>query len=80
MYPQLLTVTRGCVTPKQIENLKSECEDDLTLIDGYDELDDDWKEKVSRAVEQGHVDDEDWKHGKLFGLASIVMVSNGSQS
>ncbi|GAB7339368.1 hypothetical protein MBLNU457_6009t1 [Dothideomycetes sp. NU457] len=52
----------GCVTPKQIENLQSECEGDLTLIDGYDELDDNWKEKVSRAVEQGHVDDEDWKH------------------
>lgn len=52
---------RGCVTPRQIENLKQAIEDDLDLFDGYDELPEDLQEKMRRALEQGHVDDEDWK-------------------
>ena len=52
---------RGCVTPKQIENLKTSIENDLDLFDGYDELPEDAQEKMRRALEQGHVDDEDWK-------------------
>lgn len=31
------------------------------LIDGYDEISEENQEKVMRALEQGHVDDEDWK-------------------
>jgi hypothetical protein len=54
-------MVRGCVTPKQIENLKAAIEDDLELFDGYDELPEAEKEKMRRALEQGHVDDEDWK-------------------
>jgi hypothetical protein len=33
---------------------------DMELVDGYDELPDEAQEKVKRALEQGHVDDEEW--------------------
>lgn len=36
-------------------------EDDLDLLDGYDELPPEAQEKVRRALENGHVDDEDWR-------------------
>lgn len=32
----------------------------MELIDGFDTLPEDAAEKVKRALEQGHVDDEDW--------------------
>lgn len=32
----------------------------MDLVDGYDELPEDAQEKVKRALEQGHVDDDDW--------------------
>lgn len=32
----------------------------MDLVDGFDSLPDDVAEKVKRALEQGHVDDEDW--------------------
>ncbi|KAL8795139.1 MAG: hypothetical protein Q9182_007564 [Xanthomendoza sp. 2 TL-2023] len=31
------------------------------MLDGYDELPEDWQEKIKRAITDGHVDDEDWK-------------------
>ena len=34
---------------------------DLDLVDGYDEIPDDFQEKVRFALEHGHVPDEDWK-------------------
>lgn len=53
---------RGCVTPQQIVNLKESVEDDLqTYFDGYEDLDDHEKARVAKAVEEGHVADEDWK-------------------
>ena len=54
------SVCRGCVTPKQISNLKDTIEGDPSQIDGYEELPEDVQEKLVRAVEQGHIDDEDW--------------------
>jgi hypothetical protein len=32
----------------------------MALLEGFDALDDEWQAKVSRAIEEGHVDDEDW--------------------
>lgn len=32
----------------------------MEFVDGFDTLPDDAAEKVKRALEQGHVDDEDW--------------------
>ncbi|KAI9843602.1 MAG: hypothetical protein M1838_002534 [Thelocarpon superellum] len=51
----------GCVTPKVVDNLKQQIDNNLELLDGYDELPADVQEKVRRALENGHVDDEDWK-------------------
>ena len=56
-----LTSSRGCVTPSVLANLKQTSEDDLDLVDGYDELPQPLQQKVERALEHGHVDDEDWK-------------------
>ena len=33
----------------------------MELLEGFDGLNDDLQEKVKRAIEQGHVDDDDWK-------------------
>ncbi|KAL4957244.1 hypothetical protein BDW69DRAFT_156725 [Aspergillus filifer] len=55
----------GCVTPKVISNINDligEGDDrDLDMLDGYDELPSDLQDKIKRALEQGHVDDADWK-------------------
>ena len=48
------------MTPKQISNLKDSIEGDPSQLDGYEELPEDAQEKLVRAVEQGHIDDEDW--------------------
>lgn len=36
----------------------------VDALDGYDELPDAEKKKVKKALEQGHVDDKDWRHEK----------------
>ncbi|CAK3914966.1 Zinc finger PARP-type [Lecanosticta acicola] len=51
----------GCVTPTVLANWKEKSEGDPELIDGLDELPQDAQDKVMRAIEQGHVDDEDWR-------------------
>jgi hypothetical protein len=33
---------------------------DLDLLDGYEELPQEHQEKLARALDQGHIDDEDW--------------------
>lgn len=50
---------RGCVTPKQIENLVETCGGDTDMVDGYDELPAEFQEKVKYALEHGHIPDED---------------------
>lgn len=54
-------VSRGCVTPAQIENLIEESGGDTEMVDGYDELPEELQEKVQYALANGHVPDEDWK-------------------
>ncbi|KIW08030.1 uncharacterized protein PV09_00974 [Verruconis gallopava] len=51
----------GCVTPQVIENIKNLIEGDLSMFDGYDELPAEEQERVKRAIDQGHVDDADWR-------------------
>jgi hypothetical protein len=47
------------------------------LIDGLDTLPEDAQEKVKRALEQGHVDDDDFNGVRLISLASDAwLVSN----
>jgi hypothetical protein len=49
------------VTPKQLENLAEFIGGDMELLEGFDALDEELQTKVKRAIEQGHVDDDDWK-------------------
>lgn len=49
------------MTPAQVANLIEESGGDTDMVDGYDELPQDMKEKVDFALENGHVADEDWK-------------------
>lgn len=51
---------RGCVTPKQIENLIESSGGDTDMVDGYDELPDEYQKKIDYALENHHVHDEDW--------------------
>ena len=55
-----LTNFRGCVTPTVMNNWKESSGMDMELVDGYEELPNEAQVKVKRALEQGHVDDEDW--------------------
>lgn len=48
------------MTPAVLHNWHETSGGDMDLIDGYDELPADAQEKVKRALDQGHVDDEDW--------------------
>lgn len=63
---------RGCVTPVQIANMKAKIEDNLEYLDGYEELPEDLQEQVRRAMEQGHVDDEDWNGVSLTTVALLL--------
>ncbi|GAB1202064.1 hypothetical protein APSETT445_000675 [Aspergillus pseudonomiae] len=55
----------GCVTPRIIaslnENLGDGDEKDYEQLDGFEDLTPENQEKVKKALEQGHVDDEEWK-------------------
>jgi len=52
---------RGCVTPKQIANLIESSGGDTDMVDGFDEVPAEYQEKVTFALENGHVPDEDWR-------------------
>lgn len=45
---------------------------DFDLFDGFEDLPDDVQNKVKSALEQGHVDDEDWKGVSLDRREEIV--------
>lgn len=51
-------------------------EGDVELIDGYEDLPEDLQAKVQRAIEQGHIDDEDWKgvSQAYFALCSSTNI------
>lgn len=57
----MLNVKRGCTTPTQIKNLKDSIEGNIDYLDGLDELPSEMKSKVLKALEEGHVDDSEWK-------------------
>lgn len=44
-------------------------EKNFTLLDGFDELPEEFRAKVQKALEQGHVDDEDWNGVSSSGCA-----------
>ncbi len=55
------------MTPKQIANLKKAIANDATELDGYEDLPEDFQEKIRNAVQEGHVADEDWGGVKCLG-------------
>jgi len=54
------------VTPKIISNIISSLDEsgsgerDFTLLDGFDDLPEDFQKRVKEAIEQGHVNDDEW--------------------
>ena len=44
-----------------LHNWKEKTEGDEEMIDGLDEIPEELQEKVKRALEEEHVDDDDWK-------------------
>ena len=51
----------GCTTPQVLQNISDAIDGDLELFDGYDELPEEDQTRVSAAIEEGHIADEDWK-------------------
>lgn len=47
---------------------------DMDFVDGYDDLPEELQEKVKRAIEQGHVDDEDWKHVRTYTSSALIFA------
>lgn len=45
------------------------------MVDGYDELPEDAQEKVKRALEQGHVDDDDWNGVRVAIAFRLIPTS-----
>jgi hypothetical protein len=67
----IVNLDRGCVTPKVIANVNEYIEGDLDLLEGYENLPEDIQVKVKRALDQGHVDDEEWQ-GVSFNPSSFT--------
>jgi hypothetical protein len=84
-HPQLSKsniLSRGCVTGKQLQNLRGYLEDPKNpgtyrwdFLDGYDEegksglvSKPDLQEKVRRVVTQGYIDPEDWNGVRLTSI------------
>lgn len=65
---ELMTDYRGCVTPVNIKSWQEVIDGDMDMCDGYEELPEEYQEKVARALKQGHVDDEDWKWVRRGGI------------
>ena len=64
------------MTPQQIANVKKEIENDVDLLDGYEELGEQYlQNKIKQAVVEGHVGDEDWKgvHRSGSNQESLLM-------
>lgn len=59
------------MTPKQILNLKDTIDGDFDQLDGFDEIPEDVQTKIKTAVENGHVDDDDWT-----GVSTLIIVSS----
>lgn len=54
-----------------LHNWWDKADHDLELIDGYEELPAEAQEKVKRALENTHVDDEDW-NGVMTAFRPLV--------
>ena len=67
----LLTSSRGCITPKIVENVVTalvgkdgspdNVDDFVEAIDGWEDMSEEWQAKILTMLKEGHVPDEDWK-------------------
>ncbi|KAL7423681.1 hypothetical protein Q5752_001263 [Cryptotrichosporon argae] len=48
----------GCVTPRQLENIQQNFPE-AEELDGYEDLPEDYQQKIRTALQEGHVDDAD---------------------
>lgn len=72
---------RGCVTPRQISVIIGQLggiedydlENDLDVLDGFEELPGWAQDKIRDALRNGHVADEDWK-GVSDGVDSLQLL------
>ncbi|KAM0706480.1 hypothetical protein Q7P35_005807 [Cladosporium inversicolor] len=72
----------GCVTPYVLHNWWEAADHDFELVDGLDVMPADAQDKVKRALEQGHVDDDDWNGDvecNRLGKKSQGMFLKGTQ-
>ena len=68
----------GCVTPSILNHWRKVTQMDMDLVEGCYELAEEEQQKVKLALEQVHVDDEEWRgdeecnrydrHNKNFGM------------
>ncbi len=67
------------MTPEVLHNWWENAEKNLDLIDGYDTLPFEVQERVKNALEQGHVDDEDWNGVGAASRAYCLCKANKVQ-
>ena len=48
------------MTPKQLEHVKVSIEGNYDYLDGFEELSEQEQARVRKALEEGHVADDDW--------------------
>lgn len=74
----------GCVTPLQIHNIIEQIggldgldlDNDLDILDGYEELEPWAQEKIKFALRNGHVEDEDWRGVSMVYVMCLVTQVN----
>lgn len=69
----LVDLVRGCVTPTVLYNWFDKADRDFDLIDGLDDLPEDAQQKVKHALEQAHVDDDEWNGVSTCGTIAVSL-------
>lgn len=59
----------------QISNVNEFLGGDMDLLDGYDDLPQEYKDKIDFALKNGHVPDEDWK-GVRVSMCFVSISAN----
>ncbi|TGJ63289.1 hypothetical protein EYR41_011222 [Orbilia oligospora] len=58
----------GCVTPTIIANVWKDISEDITSLDGYEELPESDQQLVLKSLQDGHVPDDIWKGDKEMNV------------
>lgn len=60
------------MTPQVLKNWADQSEMDMDMVDGYDTLPDELQAKVKRALEQHHVEDDEWNGVSFYSQGNIT--------